>query len=252
MSGPVVVAYGAGDNSAAMVVGMYQRGLRPDAILFADTGGEQPHTYGHMWRWMQPWLERVGFPSITIARGEQPQQRFDGSLEAQCLRLRTIPSRAFGFGQCSAEWKIRPMERWCSARYGPGYTKLIAFHADEAERTLRTVARDYVVRYPLIEWGWGVEDCLAALAAHGIPAPGKSSCFYCPSKRPAQVRALRRTYPDLLGRALSMEARWLGHDGGGAVKGLGRHFSWASLLTQGELFDDATPAPEECGDGCFT
>lgn len=248
----VILSYGGGDNSAALVVGLHARGQRPDAIVFADTGGERGRTYGHMWQWMQPWLDRVGFPPITIVRGEAPQQRVDGSLEAQCLRLRAIPSRAFGFGQCSAEWKIRPMERWCAARYGPGYTKLIAFHADEAERVLRTVARDYVVRYPLIEWGWGPEDCLDALRRAGLPPPGKSACFFCPSTRPAAVRTLRREEPDLLARALAMEARWLAHDGGGAVKGLGRHFSWARLLDQGELFGDDLRTPEACSDGCFT
>ena len=39
---PIVVAYGMGVDSTAMLIGMYLRGLRPDLILFADTGGEKP------------------------------------------------------------------------------------------------------------------------------------------------------------------------------------------------------------------
>jgi len=42
-----VVSFGGGTNSTAMLVGMWERGERPDAILFADTGGEKPHTYQH-------------------------------------------------------------------------------------------------------------------------------------------------------------------------------------------------------------
>lgn len=105
-----VVSYGGGNNSAAMLVGLYEHGERPDAIVFADTGGEKPHTYGHMWEHMQPWLERVGFPSITIVRGSEPRQIQDGSLEGECLRSGTLPSKAYGWGRCSDKWKKRPNE----------------------------------------------------------------------------------------------------------------------------------------------
>lgn len=40
-----IIAYGAGANSTAMLVGLHQRGIPVDLILFADTGGEQPSTF---------------------------------------------------------------------------------------------------------------------------------------------------------------------------------------------------------------
>jgi hypothetical protein len=40
-----VVAYGMGVDSTAMLIGLEQRGIRPDLILFADTGSEKPDTY---------------------------------------------------------------------------------------------------------------------------------------------------------------------------------------------------------------
>ena len=42
-----VVSYGSGTNSTAMLVGLHERGEKPDLILFADTGGERPDTYRH-------------------------------------------------------------------------------------------------------------------------------------------------------------------------------------------------------------
>ena len=45
MTGPLVVSYGMGVDSTAMLIGMAQRSIRPDLILFADTGGEKPETY---------------------------------------------------------------------------------------------------------------------------------------------------------------------------------------------------------------
>ncbi|MBI2481070.1 MAG: hypothetical protein HYV60_21275 [Planctomycetia bacterium] len=34
---PIVVTYGMGVDSTAMRIGLHQRGIRPDLILFADT-----------------------------------------------------------------------------------------------------------------------------------------------------------------------------------------------------------------------
>lgn len=249
---PIIVSDGGGTNSAAMLVGMREHGERPDAILFADTGAEKPRTYGHLLV-MQRWCERVGFPPITIVRGDKPSQRSDGTLEHQMLRLRSIPSRAFGFGQCSREWKIVPQERWCKTRFGLGYVRMIGFHAGEAHRVLRSTADGYTIRYWLIEHGWDDDDCRAALGREGLPDPRKSACFFCPSTRARDVLKLRRGHPKYMARALAMERGWLAADGGGAVKGLGRHWSWAQLLrdhdAQPSLFD---PVPEQCGEGCFT
>ncbi|HKP11689.1 MAG TPA: hypothetical protein VJZ91_06245 [Blastocatellia bacterium] len=38
----LVVALGLGRDSIAMLVVIYELGIRPDLILFADTGGEKP------------------------------------------------------------------------------------------------------------------------------------------------------------------------------------------------------------------
>ena len=43
-----VVSFGGGVNSSAMLIGMHERGITPDAILFSDTGGEKPETYQHI------------------------------------------------------------------------------------------------------------------------------------------------------------------------------------------------------------
>ena len=43
-----IVAYGGGTNSTALLVGLLEQKEKPDLILFADTGGEKPHTYEHI------------------------------------------------------------------------------------------------------------------------------------------------------------------------------------------------------------
>jgi hypothetical protein len=249
-----IVSYGGGTNSAAMLLGLHEHGERPGAIVFADTGGEKPHTYKHLLT-MQAWCEAHGFPSISIVRGDQPQQVRDGSLEGECLRLGALPSKALGFGSCSDKWKIAPQAQWIAARYDQPVVRLIGYHAGERERADR--GRREGMRFPLIEWDWDYEDCLAIIQRAGLPLPGKSACFFCPSSKAREILDLRDRYPELLARALEIERRALAGEGQApalhTVKGLGRRFSWAQLLrehdAQPSLFD---LTPEACSDGCFT
>ena len=264
-----VVSYGGGDNSAAMLIGLYEHGERPDAIVFADTGDEKPHTYAHLWEHMQPWCERVGFPSITIVRGEQPRQIQDGSLSAECLRLGALPSKAQGFASCSDKWKGDPSKKWLRrvGLYGSA-VRYLGFHADEDQRAAQadTIADPAYAstRYPLIEWGWGPEECRAAHARAGMPSPGKSACFMCPSSKAHEILDLRRRYPDLLERALLIERQAINGEKQApalhTVKGLGRRFAWRDFLVAADAPELPQPqldlfaaTPERCSnEGCFT
>ena len=58
-----VVGYGGGTDSTAMLVGLWQRQVPVDLILFADPGGEQPHTYEYL-EIMERWLLERGMPPI--------------------------------------------------------------------------------------------------------------------------------------------------------------------------------------------
>ena len=56
-----------------------------------------------------------------------------------------------------------------------------------------------------MEWGWTRDDCIRQIEAAGLPQPGKSSCFFCPSMKPDEITALREQHPDLFRRALALE-----------------------------------------------
>lgn len=56
-----------------------------------------------------------------------------------------------------------------------------------------------------MEWGWSRKDCIQAIRDAGLPLPGKSSCFFCPSMKRWEIRTLYHRYPDLLRRALAIE-----------------------------------------------
>ncbi len=93
------VSFGCGVNSTAMLIGLWQRGVLPDLILFADTGGEKPETYSYIANF-NTWLDRVGFPPVTVVRYIPPRAPYK-SLEEACLHNNMLPSLAYGFKKCS-------------------------------------------------------------------------------------------------------------------------------------------------------
>lgn len=268
----VIVSYGSGTNSTAMLVGLWERGERPDAITFSDTGGEKPHTYEHLQE-VRAWCAKIGFPDIETLKGDMPQQLIDGSLEAECLRLGALPSKAYGFSACSDKWKVEPHRRYIrklQARTGleaAQIVSLVGFDYDESFRVERSMAhqnqREPAKRFPLYEWQWGREECVEAISRDGLKQPGKSACFFCPSTKKAELLELRDQYPDLLARAVEMERRAKAGEGQApttTAAGLGRSWNWANFLRE---YDDLTErerefykrqldlfAPEQC-DACI-
>lgn len=219
-----MVSYGAGTNSTAMLCGMVERRERPDAILFADTGGERPDTYAYV-RGFSHWLVSKGFPEIIVVANLP-------TLEADCLKRSALPSVAYGFKSCSDRWKIRPQNRWVQRwplamdawERGEKVVKCVGFDAGEPHRAEGKTGDDrYQNRYPLIEWDWDRDDCMEAIERSGQPQPGKSSCFFCPNTKQHEILALPR---ELQERAIAME------DNAelGSIKGLGRGFAWKNLI----------------------
>lgn len=250
----IIVSYGGGTNSTAMLVGMYEKGINPDAILFADTGGEKPITYAHIAA-MQRWLGKIGFPLITTVK----KVDLNGdilTLENNCLNKKMLPSVAYGFKTCSQKYKAQPQEKWLN-NWAPAkavwkdhrrITKVIGFDADEPQRAEKDYSdKKYNYWYPLIDWDWGRKECKDAIARSGLCQPGKSSCFFCPNARPSEIKQLNAVYPELMQRAIAMEK----NADLTTIKGLGRgHYAWSEIIATDDMF----PYPEQqmpcaCYDG---
>lgn len=225
---PLVLSYGLGVDSTAVLVGWRARGIRPDAILFADVGCEKPETYAYR-RVIDRWLARVGFPPITAVRYvvERPRLGHYATLEEECLLHGKLPSLAYGMHTCSAKWKVAPQQKWVAAwaparrAWADGRTvrQAIGFDAGTTDqrRTLRVPANaNYTYLFPLLEWGWDRARCVAAIEAdadlaaiaaeEGMPAvPMKSACFMCPASKPHEIAWLAETHPALAARVIAME-----------------------------------------------
>ena len=228
---PLVVNFGGGTHSTAELVGFWERGIRPDLIPFADTGDEKPHTYEHLWT-MQRWLESIGFPPITIVRWDRIRGEDAGrfiSISEDCQRRHEMPSKTYGFAGCTSKWKSKPVDRLVRESFnghldsGAKVTRALGFDADEPHRFGRDRdTKEWAFRYPLVEWGWGREECVQAIRRAGLPQPGKSACFMCPSSQPSEVLWLRDNHPDLFTRACAIEAAAVAQRGGLLLTGTTR------------------------------
>jgi hypothetical protein len=264
---PLVVAYGLGVNSTALLVEFAKRDIRPDLILFADTGGEKPETYAYL-PVIQQYLKGVKFPPVVTVRYE-PKTAPYRTLEGQCLHTGTLPSLAYGGKSCSVKWKRQPQDAYILRHFPPGAVKgrrvvrAIGFDASEGRRTYAGVVKAigldagenhrltwarkkpdeennkpsreerldrefFTYFYPLMEWGMDRAACERSIRAAGLPVPPKSSCWFCPASKKAEIIWLTQYHPQLLERALVIEANALPNLT--SVKGLGRSFAWTDFI----------------------
>lgn len=227
---PLYLSYGLGRDSTAILVGWKMHGIRPDRIVFADVGSEKGVTYDYL-PVINEWLRKVNFPEVTVVKYVPGKKVPYSTIEGNCTMNATLPSEAFGFGSCSCKWKIKPQEKYAKndpelaeALNTPGRRiyKAIGYEATETgrrdklereqekEKTAKKTAKKHATNdpekyhnfYPLIEWGWDLEECKARIKEAGLPVPPKSSCYFCPNMRPEEVRKLT---PEELGRIIRLE-----------------------------------------------
>lgn len=238
---PIIVNYGAGVDSTALLVRMVQQGLRPDLILFADVGDEKPETYAYV-EFFNEWLLSQGFPGITRV-AYSPVSAPYTTLEGNCLANETLPAISFRKKSCTLKFKAAVMDAFIlgisrgpnkkegwrpaleSLARGVKPVKLIGYDngpIDSCRAVDVDEDRNFRFRYPLRQLKMSREDCIVTIRNAGLPVPVKSACFYCASTKPWELYWMAAEHPDLISRALNIEdtAR-NGKHGLGNVKGLG-------------------------------
>lgn len=201
---PVVLAYGIGVDSTALLVELEARGQAPDLVLSADPGAEKPTTYEYQ-KMMATWMAARGirYEVVTYRPSRFKHYPPYATILTNLLTNATLPSISMGRHSCSLKWKAAPqnkfIERWPMAQdawsRGQKVVRLIGYDTSPADTRrfehASTIDDDrYECRYPLREWGWTRERCIARIVEAGLPVPPKSSCFFCGAIKPDEVRAL--------------------------------------------------------------
>lgn len=233
---PLIVCYGGGVDSTAMLCRMVREGIRPDAITTADTGGEKPETYEYI-SMFSDWLVSQGFPAVTLVKYQTSRAPYS-DLEGNNTSNETLPSLAFGMKSCSIKWKAQPQDYaikgckggpnkcdphplWIEAQArGVKPCKLIGYDAGPADlrrsKRLKDSDADFQYRYPLQDWNMDRGACIAEIVRAGLPVPMKSACWFCPASQKWELYWLAGEHPQLFERALAMEHKAM----------LGKHSRW--------------------------
>jgi hypothetical protein len=174
----------------------------PDGAIFADTGWEPRAVYEHLKR-LVPLLP---FPVHIVSAGNIREDIIAGSNGERWVSIpayygERTPIRR----QCTAEYKIKPIERKTRELLGitrkrsprtPVIEQWLGISLDEIIRA--TPARNswQLNRHPLIELRMTRWDCLRWMEKNGYPEPPRSACIGCPFRSNASWRTMREHSPE--------------------------------------------------------
>ena len=202
-----VVSFSGGKDSTAMLLGMLERSMPIDAILFCDTGMEFPEMYDHI-----ALVEKVIDRQITRLRA-------DVTFEYLMAEKPCGGTERLGY-----MWP-GPKARWCTTRFkdeprsaylrtiGGGHSiiEYVGLAADEGHRIARKGNKG--CHHPLADWGMTEEDALQYCYDLGFDWGGlyrrfkRVSCWCCPLQSLRALRALYRYHPALWSRLRAMDDR---------------------------------------------
>jgi 3'-phosphoadenosine 5'-phosphosulfate sulfotransferase (PAPS reductase)/FAD synthetase len=191
--------FSGGKDSTAMLLRLIELGCRPTQIVFADTLMEFPEMYEYIDKIEQVINQKI----IRVKPNHTFLEWFFGTFTKGKMkgRMRGFP---YVITPCwyQREAKDKPMRKLvenCDVVY-IGYTK------GEEDRIMDSDK----FRYPLIEWGWTEEDCVAYLKKRGLLNPlyakfKRLGCWCCPKQNKESLEILKKDYPSLWNILLQLE-----------------------------------------------
>lgn len=182
------VAFSGGKDSTALVMRLRELG-EPFECIFTPTGNELPELLDHI----TTVESNLG---LTIHRPPAPTlfELIDGYNALPNWRQRW----------CTRQIKIEPCIAFLKGR--PGSTLSVGLRADEEARI--GLYGDWATyRYPLREWGWGIEEVWAYLKEKGVTVPARTDCALCYGQRLSEWFRLWRDHPDEYAKGEELEAK---------------------------------------------
>jgi hypothetical protein len=196
---PVVLAYGGGVNSTA-IIGLAARQKLPlkiDVVLMALTGSEELGTDEEMGteeyveKVIKPylWMEGIKFVTVKAENKKALMQHY--------YDHKIIPTRMYR--HCTDNYKIKPMRKWCNRQFPDGYVMILGIDAGESQRAKTA---DY---FPLIDMGIDRDGCKREIELAGMPIPIKSGCRCCPYKSAKDYKKMSRKEPEAFKEVVALE-----------------------------------------------
>lgn len=180
-----VVALSGGKDSTAMALELKDREPREYTYICTPTGDESDEMFAH-WRNLKDLLGGTFIPIVG------------GTLTGLIAEYNALPNWRQRW--CTRRLKIEPYARWLTERTKEYDTVVsyVGLRADELEREGGDYSRvpGVVSRFPLREWGFGIEEVLESVSRHGITIPSDTDCELCFFNRLSEWHNLWKNNPE--------------------------------------------------------
>lgn len=188
-----IVALSGGKDSTAMALRLQEIGGADYEYVCTPTGDELPEMSDH-WRRLE---ELLGKPLLRVTA--------EVDLVGLTIQQGMLPNWRARF--CTKALKIWPFQSYLSERLPA--TSYVGLRADEDGRSGVEYGMPLLVtvRYPLQEWGWGLEEVLGYLDRRGVSVPERTDCARCFYQTISEWRALWKDHPDIYQSAVDDEIR---------------------------------------------
>lgn len=253
---PIVLSYGGGRQTVAICALVAEGKLpRPERIVMADTGREDPATWRYLDAHVRPMLRNVGL-EVEIASHRLATVDLYGKNGDLLLPAFTAGGKLPTL--CSTEWKQRVVRRYLrSLGYGPDrpIEMWLGISLDEIGRAKESDKRWVKHGFPLLfNVTMTKQECIKYVLSLGLPETPQSSCWMCPHRQNDQWARLRDNDPAHWKAAVELDARIRQRDERGGV------FLHKDRVPLSEADLSAPPEPEsslfgpmaDCNSGhCF-
>lgn len=194
-----VIGFSGGKDSTALALRLAEVEPRDYLLVCTPTGDELPEWHAHM-------------RSVASAVGKLQIVTSGKSLNGLVEEQQMIPNNRARF--CTRMLKIEPYRAWLKQQTAQHerVVSYVGLRADEEGRAGGAYQDiDGVeMRFPLREWGWGVEDVWGYLEQLGVSIPERTDCARCFHQRLGEWWLLWRQHPAIYADAEAQETRF-GH-----------------------------------------
>ena len=189
-----VIGISGGKDSCAMALRLREVEPRDYEYIITPVGNELPAMFAH-------WAKMEALLGKQFIRLQPAGPGVDG-LEKRILQYNALPNWRQRW--CTRELKIVPTIEFLKAN--APCVQYVGLRADEEERKgIYGDIRGVNQRYPLREWGWGIDDVWNYLAEKGITIPKRTDCAWCYGQRLVEWKRLWQEHPDIFQRAVELE-----------------------------------------------
>ena len=268
---PTILSFGGGINSTALLLEWVAQKKPLDLVIFADTGSEMPETYKFIDDFVTSFCKKHNVPFETVYY--TASERVGGVKEGHWQEnervaiydyykyLHSVPSMMRR--SCTDKFKIAPIEKFIKNKWGDKKypIRLIGIDSGESHRAKYIIDPETGKKeklyeyneYPLIDWGWDRNACLARIEKEGWSNPGKSGCYFCPFQSRNNWVKLLKDKPDLFQKSMELEIQARRFPEFGLLQYKPKRLDWfkRSIETQTSLMDfkDDPKIPCDCYDG---